>query len=94
MIYIAGDAAVRARQLGACLASAEALGAVVVATAQDPPGRRDGWVSAQQMIATGQADRILIAEPGAVPDWLLMSSDASPLRRPRRVGTHLSTLHR
>jgi hypothetical protein len=95
VIYTSGDVEVRRRQLAACIAHAERLGVDVAAITQDgPDGARDGWIAAQQAVASGQADRIIVSEPAAVPDWIELACDADPVRRPRRIRVHLAGLHR
>lgn len=61
-----------------------APGEVVVSVASDPPDGSSGWISANQMLAQGEVDRILMASRSVIPDVVESLTQQLPGRRPLR----------
>ena len=85
VLYARGTNEEIERQQGACRATAEETGAVVVALASDPPGGRTGWADANALVDSGGADGILVATRSIIPGLIESVTGLIRGRRPKRI---------
>lgn len=88
VVYARGTKDEIDRQQDACRARAEEAGVEVAALATDEPSTRTGWNDANNMVAEGTADGILVASRSVIPD--VVESVTGVIRggrRPRRINT-------
>jgi hypothetical protein len=90
VIYIRGRDSEVAEQLAHCEELRQQRRYTVVGIARDAPGQTSAWDDANAMVKRGQADRIIMASAGVVPEYLESATGALPGPGiPRRVpGAH------
>lgn len=78
VVYLRGNEQEVAEQLADCEALRRERRYVVVGIARDAPGQSQAWDDATAMVKQGQADRIIMASAGVVPEHLESATGALP----------------
>lgn len=98
VIYMRGTDQQVAEQLGYCEALRDKRHYTVVAIARDLPGGTAAWDDAIRLVNTGQAERVIMASAGVVPDHLESATGALPgpgfLRRMADVHRRIRPIRR
>lgn len=78
VIYVRGTDREVAEQLAQCEELREKRRYTVAGIARDFPGQTSAWDDANRMVKNGQADRIIMATAGVVPEHLESATGALP----------------